>query len=121
MAPPASKRTSEPVLIRKEMAKSRETLERDINVLKSRVLGRFTQTKEGIMAKKKSRSATAKTKKRSSKARTASRKSNPTMKRAKNVMGEMLTNAAIGAARGAAETVLEKTDGTNKNKKVRGR
>jgi len=115
MARPASERTSEPVLIRKEMAKSRETLERDLNVLKSRVLGSSTQSKEATMAKKKSRSATAK--KRSPKARTTSRKK-PMMRRAKKVMGEMLTNAAIGAARGAAETVLEKADGT---KKVRGR
>jgi hypothetical protein len=97
------------------MAKSRETLEHDLEVLKSRVLGNSTRTKETTMANKKSRSATAK--RRSHKARTASSKK-PMMKRAKNVMGEMLTNAAIGAARGAAETVLERTDRT---KKVRGR
>ena len=101
-------------MIRKEMAKTRETLERDVNVLKSRVLGSSTQSKESTMAKK-SRSATSK--KRSRKTRTASTKK-PMMKRARNVMGEVLTSAAIGAARGAAETVLEKADGA---KKVRGR
>lgn len=112
MAQPASGRTSEAALIRKEMAKSRETLESDLNELKSRVLGSSTQPKEATMAKK------AKKKTRSATAKKRSNKQRPMTKRAKKVVGEMLTNAAIGAARGAAETVLEKTDGT---KKVRGR
>lgn len=104
--------TDSPTQIRAEMAKTRATLERELGALKSRVFG--TPAKKGIKAMTQTKAKSAGSSKKTPKAKKAGSGRAATATKTKEVLKKVLTGAAVGAVKGAAEALLPAKKNTAK-------
>lgn len=112
---------ADPDTIRADMARTRANLGRELDALKGQLLG--TPQPAGKKGKKtvaahKSKSAEAASKKPSAKKSTGS-VGKKVVKKTKEVLGDLLAGAAVGAVKGAAEAaepLVEKAAGSKKKK-----
>jgi hypothetical protein len=96
---------SSPEEIRAAMAKTREHIAGNLDVLKKRVLGESDSTKRKRRTVTKKKEASNGNKKKSSVKKSKGSHS-PVKTKAKAVLGNMLKGAAVGAVKGAAEAVM---------------
>jgi len=121
-SPPRKGLTAAPKTIRAEMAKTRAALEKKLGELKSRfsIADPASEKRIPTMAtKKSSRGAAAKKKpaaKKSQAVQAVKKTAGVYAKKAKKVLGEMLTGAAVGAVQGAADAVASDKKKKTKSK-----
>jgi hypothetical protein len=112
--------SSDPKTIRNKIKRTRSALEQKLDELKSRFSNSdpATQQRKVDMAKKKSSPKESTAKKKPSKGGTATVKktAGKVATKAKEVLGDMLAGAAIGAVKGAAEAVEKKGTKPSKSK-----
>lgn len=104
----------DPKTMRAEMAKTRATLGRELGALKSRVFGTPAKGAKSMSA---SKAKSARPAKKASKAKKAKGSSGSTKAQVTKVLKQVLTGAAMGAMKGAAEVIVPKMNETAKVRK----